>query len=171
MPSTSSDYVYRPVQHDPSMPYTRPAVSPAALTRVQVLTPLSILISAGALIITSTLTKPKLGDVSSKHPTYITPSATWLMAYWATLYILQIGFALLCVVGQKTETKVSESKKWRGESRRRERQNSARCLGVSSTDAPLCSSCTSTEAHCQWRWRPTCSGQLPDGHLGCYMGH
>jgi len=87
------------------MPAPAPVVSAAAMTRVQVLTPLSILVSAGTLIVTSILTRPRLNDVSEAHPTYLTPNAKWLMAYWSVIYLCQIGFALLCVVGQKPETK------------------------------------------------------------------
>lgn len=105
--SRFQDHVYRPVQADPAMPAPAPVVSAAAMTRVQVLTPLSILVSAGTLIVTSILTRPRLNDVSEAHPTYLTPNATWLMAYWSVIYLCQIGFALLCVVGQKPETKVS----------------------------------------------------------------
>ncbi|CEH15054.1 hypothetical protein CBOM_02854 [Ceraceosorus bombacis] len=87
------------------MPSRPPPVSAVALTRVQILTPLSILISAGTLIVTSILIHPSLSEISEKHANYFTPSSAWLLVYWGVLYLLQIGFALLCVVGQQAETK------------------------------------------------------------------
>lgn len=49
------------------------------------------------------------GYVGRKHPTYVTPNDRLLLIYWAVLYLLQIGFSLLLVLGRKPETKVSRT--------------------------------------------------------------
>lgn len=77
------------------------------LTKIQVLTPLSILLNVASLAVCSILTPIKLGEINKKHWTQFTPNPAFILAYWAALFLFQIGFAILVVLGQKDFTKVS----------------------------------------------------------------
>ncbi|EPQ28446.1 uncharacterized protein PFL1_04272 [Pseudozyma flocculosa PF-1] len=77
-----------------------------ALVRVQILTPLSVLLQLGVMIICgSKLISPNLGQVSRRHPTYLTVSEPFVLLYWAVLYLLQIGFAVFLLLSRTPETK------------------------------------------------------------------
>ncbi|KAK0526843.1 hypothetical protein OC842_005051 [Tilletia horrida] len=75
------------------------------LVRIQVATPLSVLVSLAALVITSVLIHPGLADVSAKHVNYLTPASSFLLPYWALIFLLQVGYCILIVVSRKQETK------------------------------------------------------------------
>ncbi|KAN0061119.1 hypothetical protein ACQY0O_006854 [Thecaphora frezii] len=77
-----------------------------ALVRIQILTPLSILLQLGVMIICgSKIVHPNLGQVSRRHPTYLTVSEPFVLLYWAVLYLLQIGFAVFLLLSRTPETK------------------------------------------------------------------
>lgn len=120
-PRPFGDHVYQPIQRDPSDgtgeafedgPTSSPHVAEMDrglqrhLTRVQVITPLSILLNLASLVVCSILIKPGLGDVNKNHITQFTPNENFILFYWALLFLLQIGFAVLIVAGQKDITKV-----------------------------------------------------------------
>ncbi|KDN39623.1 hypothetical protein K437DRAFT_275969 [Tilletiaria anomala UBC 951] len=64
------------------------------LIRVQILSPLSFLVSLGALAIGMFIARPCISDISARHWTYIAPRDSLLLIYWAAIYFAQIGFAL-----------------------------------------------------------------------------
>lgn len=115
-PEPFGDHVYQPVQVESEASTSEdqaqePTMDPSIqsyLTKVQVLTPLSILLNLASLTVCSILVDPSLSKVSSEHITQFTPNPAFILAFWATLFLFQVGFALLVVLGQKDFTKVSE---------------------------------------------------------------
>lgn len=115
-----ADHIYQPVQTNIStseedMPASTASgrhhsiVDPSTLnylTKVQVLTPLTILLNVASLAVCSILTKPNLGDINHEYLTQFTPNAAFILGFWAILFLLQVGFAILLVLGQKEFTKV-----------------------------------------------------------------
>ena len=83
-----------------------------ALIRLQVLTPLSLLINIASVIICAFLASPSIAEVSRLHPTSITPNATAIGIYVAVIYLGQIGYCLLLVLASKPETKVCQSSRY-----------------------------------------------------------
>ncbi|PWN52888.1 hypothetical protein IE53DRAFT_384637 [Violaceomyces palustris] len=73
--------------------------------RIQVLTPLSVLLQLTTMIICSFLVHPSLGSVGRLHPTYMSPNENFILFYWAVLYLLLIGFSTLAVLSRQSETK------------------------------------------------------------------
>lgn len=78
-----------------------------ALIRLQVLTPLSLLINIAAVVTCTFVVDPSIATVSDLHPTSITPDAAVIGVYLAVVFLAQIGYCLLLVLASKTETKVS----------------------------------------------------------------
>ena len=89
---------------DTSHPAVRDYLS---LVRLQVLTPLSLLINIAAVGVCTFVVNPSISQVSHLHPTSITPNAAVIGVYLAVVFLGQIGYCLLLVVASKTETKVS----------------------------------------------------------------
>ena len=91
---------------DTSHPAVRDYLS---LVRLQVLTPLSLLINIASVVACTFVVSPSTGivRVSRLHPTSITPNASIIGAYLAVVFLGQIGYCLLLVVASKPETKVS----------------------------------------------------------------
>ncbi|KAF5365272.1 hypothetical protein D9758_005355 [Tetrapyrgos nigripes] len=76
-----------------------------ALIRLQVLTPLSLLINIATVIVCSVLVSPSISGISTRHPTSISPRPMVIAVYVAALYIGQIGYCVLLVLARKMETK------------------------------------------------------------------
>ncbi|KAF9463281.1 hypothetical protein BDZ94DRAFT_1259567 [Collybia nuda] len=76
-----------------------------ALVRLQVLTPLSLLINIAAVALCATIANPSIRDILRVRPTSISPSPTVLAIYVAVIYATQIGYCLLLVLASKPETK------------------------------------------------------------------
>ncbi|KIM41533.1 hypothetical protein M413DRAFT_445516 [Hebeloma cylindrosporum] len=76
-----------------------------ALVRLQVLTPLSLLINIAAVVVCTFLATRSIAGVSRLYPTSITPNAAAIGAYVAVIYLGQIGYCLLLVFASKPETK------------------------------------------------------------------
>lgn len=75
--------------------------------RLQVLTPLSLLINIASIVICSTVIKPNLREVSREYvPTSITPKTAMIGVYIAFIWIAQLGYCVLLVLVRKAETKV-----------------------------------------------------------------
>ena len=89
---------------DTSHPAVRDYLS---LVRLQVLTPLSLLINIATVGVCIFVVNPSIAQVSRLHPTSITPNASVIGIYLALVFLGQIGYCLLLVVASKTETKVS----------------------------------------------------------------
>ena len=87
------------------MPSTPPVLDRAmqSLIRIQILTPLSILISIGALAVGTFIVRPSMSDISARHFTYVSPRDSLLLIYWAVLYFAQIGFALFITLASGNE--------------------------------------------------------------------
>lgn len=116
-PRPFEDHVYRPVQnYSPDQADDEPQRDSSSmadqrqvsqyLTRVQVVTPLSILLNLAALTVCSIIINPGLGEVNKQHVTQFTPNPAFILIYWGVLFLLQIGFTVLAVAGQKELTRV-----------------------------------------------------------------
>ena len=100
---TSSSIAMDSLPIDTSHPAVRDYLS---LVRLQVLTPLSLLINIAAVVVCTFVVNPSIAHVSHLHPTSITPNASVIGVYLAVVFLGQIGYCLLLVVASKTETKV-----------------------------------------------------------------
>ena len=129
---------------DTSHPAVRDYLS---LVRLQVLTPLSLLINIAAVVVCTFVVDPSIAKVSHLHPTSITPNPSVVGVYVAVVFLGQIGYCLLLVVASKTETKVSYP-----------------CHTGSVIDAVVLES---SHQRC-WPW--SCTRQYTYGTLGNRMG-
>lgn len=75
------------------------------LVRLQIATPLSLLMTIGVNLVCAVGVKPGLAEINKQYPTLLTPNPIMLGIYWLVLYALQIGFCLVLVVARKEETK------------------------------------------------------------------
>ncbi|KAK0554513.1 hypothetical protein OC846_002085 [Tilletia horrida] len=100
------DFIYRPHAYavDP-LPPAEMEAQQKALARIQIATPLSVLVALASLVITSILVKPGLDGVSQRHPNYFTPASSFLLTFWAIIFLLQVGYCILITVSRKQETK------------------------------------------------------------------
>jgi hypothetical protein len=73
--------------------------------RLQVLTPLSLLINLAVVTVCSTVVKPTLREVARTHNTSISPRPSIIAVYVAAIYLGQIGYCILLVFASKPETK------------------------------------------------------------------
>lgn len=89
---------------DVSHPAVRDYLS---LVRLQVLTPLSLLINIATLLVCSVIVKPSIASVIKSHPTSISPSPHLITAYVVAIFLGQIGYCILLVVARKPETKTT----------------------------------------------------------------
>ncbi|KAF6751667.1 hypothetical protein DFP72DRAFT_968340 [Ephemerocybe angulata] len=87
---------------DTSHPAVRDYLS---LVRLQVLTPLSLLINIAAVSTCAFLVNPSIGGIAKLHPTSITPRPSVIAAYVGAIYLGQIGYCLMLVMASKPETK------------------------------------------------------------------
>lgn len=95
--------------HRPTVPLdtTNPAVQEfLALVRLQVLTPVSLLVNIAAVAVCTFVVHPTIPEVWRAHPTPLTPNAHVIGAYVAVLYLMQLGYCLLLLMVSKAETKV-----------------------------------------------------------------
>ncbi|KAI0074620.1 hypothetical protein K474DRAFT_1685695 [Panus rudis PR-1116 ss-1] len=76
-----------------------------ALVRLQVLTPLSLLINIATMMVCTLVVNPNLGDITKQYPATIAPSPRMIAIYIVAIYIGQIGYCVLLVVARKPETK------------------------------------------------------------------
>ncbi|KAF8511317.1 hypothetical protein JB92DRAFT_2935233 [Gautieria morchelliformis] len=75
------------------------------LVRLQVLTPLSLLINIATFMVATFIVSPGLSTISKLHPTPISPSPTFVGVYVVAIFAGQIGYCLLLVLASKEETK------------------------------------------------------------------
>ncbi|KAG5652213.1 hypothetical protein H0H81_005792 [Sphagnurus paluster] len=76
-----------------------------ALVRLQVLTPLSLLINVATLVVCTLLTNPTLTQVARLYPTSISPYPPSIAIYFLFIFFGQLGYCLLLVLASKPETK------------------------------------------------------------------
>ncbi|KZT60009.1 hypothetical protein CALCODRAFT_523122 [Calocera cornea HHB12733] len=78
-----------------------------ALIRLQVLTPLSVLVSIGASLVCAIVVRPTMGEISKNHPTSLTPLNLMVGIYWLVLWLMLVGYCVLLVIARKEETKAT----------------------------------------------------------------
>jgi hypothetical protein len=76
-----------------------------SLVRLQVLTPLSLLINIATVFICSMVVKPSIGGISKRYPTSISPRPALIAIYVLAIYVGQVGYCVLLVLASKPETK------------------------------------------------------------------
>ncbi|KAI6040978.1 hypothetical protein EDC04DRAFT_2672390 [Pisolithus marmoratus] len=76
-----------------------------ALIRLQVLTPLSLLINIVTVLVCASIVKPTIGDIIKLYPTSITFRPSLLAVYVMVIYLAQVGYCVLLVLARKAETK------------------------------------------------------------------
>jgi hypothetical protein len=79
-----------------------------ALIRLQVLTPLSLLLAIASLLLCSTVASPNIAAIARLHPTSLTPNINVVEAYIGAIWLAQIAYCvgLASVLGLREETKV-----------------------------------------------------------------
>ncbi|KAF4579510.1 hypothetical protein EYR36_001324 [Pleurotus pulmonarius] len=75
------------------------------LIRLQVLTPLSLLINIGSVLTCSLVADPSIRGIFRLYPAPISPKAVVIGAYVLLIYAAQIGYCVLLTVARKPETK------------------------------------------------------------------
>ncbi|VDB83157.1 unnamed protein product [Peniophora sp. CBMAI 1063] len=88
--------------------FSNPAVRDyMSLIRLQVLTPLSLLINIVTVAICSLVITPGVGEITKWHPAALSPH-TWVIGiYILAIYILQVGYCVILVFVRKPETKAT----------------------------------------------------------------
>ncbi|KAJ3981459.1 hypothetical protein F5890DRAFT_1568007 [Lentinula detonsa] len=87
---------------DTSHPAVRDYLS---LIRLQVLTPLSLLINIATVVVCAVVVTPSIGEISKQFPTSISPKPIIIAIYVAAIYAGQLGYCVLIVLARKAETK------------------------------------------------------------------
>jgi len=90
------------VPFDTSAPEVRDYLS---LVRLQVLTPLSLLVNIATIVICSIVISPSLDEISQQFPTSITPKSWMIALYIVAIWVAQIGYCIMLVLARKPETK------------------------------------------------------------------
>ncbi|KAH9941168.1 uncharacterized protein BXZ73DRAFT_42202 [Epithele typhae] len=76
-----------------------------ALIRLQVLTPLSLLVNIATLMVCTFMVNPNVGQIFELYPSSITPQPYMVAVYIVGIYILQVGYCILLVFARAPETK------------------------------------------------------------------
>jgi len=76
-----------------------------SLVRLQVLTPLSLLINIATVLVCSVIVKPSIVGIISLYPASISPHPAWLSVYVVLIYLFQVGYCLLLVFSRNPDTK------------------------------------------------------------------
>ncbi|KAK7031367.1 hypothetical protein R3P38DRAFT_2923123 [Favolaschia claudopus] len=76
-----------------------------ALVRLQVLTPLSLLINIATVLVCATVSSPSLRTITKVFATSLSPSIAVISVFIAVMYLMQIGYCGLLVLARKPETK------------------------------------------------------------------
>ncbi|CDO75730.1 hypothetical protein BN946_scf184921.g6 [Trametes cinnabarina] len=77
----------------------------ALISRLQVLTPLSLLVNIATLMVCTFVLDPNLGQISKLYPSAISPKPSMVAVYIVAIYIGQVGYCALLVLARKPETK------------------------------------------------------------------
>ncbi|KAG9047926.1 hypothetical protein FS837_001182 [Tulasnella sp. UAMH 9824] len=75
------------------------------LLRLQVLTPLAVLVNIASFLICSIVVKPSMRDLNRAFPTAITPNAGMIAMLWIIVFAGEVLFCMLLVVGRKHHTR------------------------------------------------------------------
>ncbi|KAF7308674.1 hypothetical protein HMN09_00716900 [Mycena chlorophos] len=76
-----------------------------ALVRLQMTTPLSLLINIATVSICATVVNPSIQTIAKLNPTPISPRPSVILVYIAALFIAQIGYCTILLISRKEETK------------------------------------------------------------------
>ncbi|EGN92348.1 hypothetical protein SERLA73DRAFT_191309 [Serpula lacrymans var. lacrymans S7.3] len=76
-----------------------------SLVRLQVLTPLSLLINIATVLVCTVIVKPSIGGITDLYPTSISPNPALIAVYVLAIYVGQVGYCVLLVLARKPETK------------------------------------------------------------------
>ncbi|EMD37014.1 hypothetical protein CERSUDRAFT_114912 [Gelatoporia subvermispora B] len=87
---------------DTSLPAVREYV---ALVRLQVLTPLSLLLALASFLVCAFVLRPSLADLVHLYPSVLAPNKRVVGVYLALLFVAQIGLCVLLVVARDPHTK------------------------------------------------------------------
>ncbi|KAG9000648.1 hypothetical protein FRB90_011774 [Tulasnella sp. 427] len=75
------------------------------LLRLQVLTPLSVLVNIATFLICSLVVKPSMKDLNRAFPTAVTPNAGMMAMIWIFVFAGQVLYCMLLVAGRKHDTR------------------------------------------------------------------
>jgi len=81
-----------------------------SLIRLQVLTPLSLLINMATVIVCTIIVNPGIRGITKNFPTSISPRPALIAIYVIAIYAGQIGYCVLLVIARKPETKKTLTK-------------------------------------------------------------
>jgi len=81
-----------------------------ALIRLQVLTPLSLLVNITAVMVCSIAVTPGIQDIEKMYPSSISPKPLLIATYLLLVYVGQVGYCILLVLARKSETKKTITK-------------------------------------------------------------
>jgi len=84
-----------------------------ALIRLQVLTPLSLLVNITAVLVCSLSISPGIQDIEKMFPSSISPKPLLIASYLLLVYVGQVGYCILLVTARKPETKKNHKKRSR----------------------------------------------------------
>ncbi|KAG8950112.1 hypothetical protein FRC04_007966 [Tulasnella sp. 424] len=75
------------------------------LLRLQVLTPLAVLVNIATFLICSIVVKPSMRDLNRAFPTAVTPNAGMIAMLWIVVFAGEVLFCMLLVGGRKHDTR------------------------------------------------------------------
>ncbi|EPT02010.1 hypothetical protein FOMPIDRAFT_1160886 [Fomitopsis schrenkii] len=78
-----------------------------ALIRLQVLTPLSLLVNIATVMVCTVVLTPGLSEISKLYPATIAPNSYLISVYVTFVYIGQLGYCMLLLLARKPETKAA----------------------------------------------------------------
>jgi len=81
-----------------------------ALIRLQILTPLSLLVNITAVLVCSIAVTPGIRDIEAMYPSSISPKPLLIATYLLLVYVGQVGYCVLLVMARKAETKKTITK-------------------------------------------------------------
>lgn len=82
-----------------------------ALIRLQVLTPLSLLVNITAVLVCSVAVTPGIQDIENMYPSSISPKPLLIATYLLLVYVGQVGYCILLVMAKKQETKKNHNQR------------------------------------------------------------
>ncbi|KAG8868778.1 hypothetical protein FRB97_001934 [Tulasnella sp. 331] len=75
------------------------------MLRLQVATPLSVLINIAVFLCCATVIHPSMSDLSTAFPTTVTPNMGMMSVIWMAIFVGQIGYCILLVLSRMHQTK------------------------------------------------------------------
>jgi len=75
------------------------------LLRLQVLTPLAVLVNIATFLICGLVVSPSTRDLNRAFPTDVTANAVMMAMLWMAIFALQIFYCIMLVIGRKPQTR------------------------------------------------------------------